>query len=265
MRVGLLSSWLSHRGGGVAAALRPLARNLEAQGVGVTVFGLADSTDRMLQDRWGDAAIRTAMPRPPHAFGRAPDLAGLLAGSCLDLVHVHGLWTYSSLASVRATRRSPRPWIISPHGMLDPWALGNAAWKKWLAGWWFEHAHLEGAACLHALNEAEARAIRAYGLSNPICVVPNGVDLPGATVPAKPEWAREAGKDRKILLFLGRLHPKKGLENLLAAWRDVRGAAGARDWMLMIAGWGEEAYRQRLRQSAAAHPFGHLEEPARSR
>ena len=61
--------------------------------------------------------------------------------------------------------------------MLDPWALGNAAWKKRLAGWWFEHARLEGAACLHALNEAEACAIRAYGLSNPICVVPNGVGM----------------------------------------------------------------------------------------
>ena len=109
---------------------------------------------------------------------------------------------------------------------------------------WFENAHLGGASCLHALNAAEAHAIRAYGLSNPICIVPNGVDLPKATSAGRPAWAGGAGEDRKILLFLGRLHPKKGLVNLIAAWRDVRPAPGARDWMLVIAGWDQDGHGQ---------------------
>jgi poly(glycerol-phosphate) alpha-glucosyltransferase len=136
--------------------------------------------------------------------------------------------------------------------MLDPWAVRHAAWKKRLVGWWFENAHLAGAACLHALTEAEARAIRAYALANPICVVPNGVDLPPATMPARPSWAEAAGNGRKILLFLGRLHPKKGLENLLAAWQDVQPAAGASDWLLVIAGWSTGGHEQQLRRMAEA-------------
>jgi poly(glycerol-phosphate) alpha-glucosyltransferase len=129
----------------------------------------------------------------------------------------------------------------------------HAAWKKRLAGWWFEDAHLAGAACLHALTEAEARAIRAYGLLNPICVVPNGVDLPEDRSVLRPEWLEASGGDRRIILFLGRLHPKKGLESLLVAWRDVQASPGARDWLLVIAGWDQGAHEARLRRIVREH------------
>jgi poly(glycerol-phosphate) alpha-glucosyltransferase len=111
VRIGLLTSWLSHRGGGVTEALRPLARELQAQGVRVTVLGLAESSDALLQDGWSDALVQTATPLPPRAFGYAPALARLLEQSCLDLLHVHGLWIYPSLASLRwSSRRSASSW-----------------------------------------------------------------------------------------------------------------------------------------------------------
>jgi glycosyltransferase involved in cell wall biosynthesis len=137
--------------------------------------------------------------------------------------------------------------------MLDPWAVRNAAWKKRLVGHWFEDAHLAGAACLHAVTEAEARAIRAYGLRNPICVVPYCIDLPEQAVGPRPAWARQIEQDRKVLLFLGRLHPKKGLENLLLAWKDVHSTAAARDWLLVIAGWGQGGHARRLERLAEEH------------
>jgi poly(glycerol-phosphate) alpha-glucosyltransferase len=189
-------------------------------------------------------------------FGYAPRLARSLHAQRLSLLHANGLWMYPSLASFRWSRGARRPYLVAPHGMLDPWAVSRAAWKKRLVAWWFENAHLAGAACLHALTDAEARAIRACGLANPICVVPNGVDPPAEIKRTPPAWADAAGSGRKILLFLGRLHPKKGLESLLAAWRDVRSATGARAWKLVIAGWGEEAYGQRLRQIAHAYGLG---------
>jgi poly(glycerol-phosphate) alpha-glucosyltransferase len=129
-------------------------------------------------------------------------------------------------------------------------------WKKRLVAWWFENAHLAGAACLHAVTVAEARAIRAYGLSNPICVVPYCIDVPSPSRPAPPGWAADVGKQRKILLFLGRLHPKKGLENLLAAWQDVQRTAGARDWILVIAGWDQDRHEQQLKRLAEAQALG---------
>lgn len=250
MKIGLLTSWLSDRGGGVPESLRPLVRNIEARGLDVTVFGLADTCEERLRDRWGKARIAAVRPLPPRAFGYAPRLARLLERSCLDLIHVHGLWMYSSLVGLRWSSRCRRPRIVSPHGMLDPWAVRRSAWKKRLADALYERAHLGGAACLHALTESEARAIRGYGVASPICVVPNGVDLPKRSAVAPPAWLGSAERDRKILLFLGRLHPKKGLENLLRAWRDVQSAAAARDWILVVAGWDQGGHARQLQRMA---------------
>ena len=118
--------------------------------------------------------------------------------------------------------------------MLDPWTLRRSRWKKRLAARWFENEHLRRAACLRALNQDEAAAFRAYGLRNPIAIVPNGVDLPDETAPA-------IGSSR-TLLFLGRIDPKKGLAELLRAWRRVVAAAGADGWHLQITGWGDPGY-----------------------
>jgi glycosyltransferase involved in cell wall biosynthesis len=246
LKIGLLTSWLSHRGGGVPEALRPLARNLGAQGEGITVFGLADSSEETLHDGWGNTSIKTATPLPPRAFGYAPALVGLLDRSGLDVIHVHGLWMYSSLASMRWNSRSRRPRIVSPHGMLDPWAMRHSAWKKRLANALYERAHLAGAACLHALNEAEMRAFRGAGLTNPVCVIPNGIDLPDCRPSSAPAWADRIG-DRRVLLFLGRLHPKKGLVNLIRACTRVQRQSAARDWALVIAGWDQGEHERELR------------------
>jgi poly(glycerol-phosphate) alpha-glucosyltransferase len=126
--------------------------------------------------------------------------------------------------------------------MLDSWALRNSRWKKLLAGWLYEDRHLRGAACLHALNKSEAAAIRAYGLRNPICVIPNGVDLPAqqATV----------GGEEKLCVFLGRLHPKKGLSILLRAWAQAMWAAAG--WRLVVAGWDQGGHEHELRQLAGS-------------
>jgi poly(glycerol-phosphate) alpha-glucosyltransferase len=144
--------------------------------------------------------------------------------------------------------------------MLDPWALNNSRFKKKLAALVFENAHLRRAACLHALCQSEVKSIRGYGLTNPICVVPNGIDLPSAL--ETPELMVEGSAlqrfaaGRKILLYLGRIHPKKGLVNLLKAWKQVRGrwsvVGGQRsEWILAIAGWDEGGHEAALKRLAS--------------
>jgi poly(glycerol-phosphate) alpha-glucosyltransferase len=256
MKIGLLTAHASRRAAGIWVGVAQLGKALAEYGLDVEIFGLADDWTAADGPGWDGPPLRLHAVFGKDPFGYAPRLARSLHAQRLSLLHANGLWMYPSLASFRWSRAARRPYLVAPHGMLDPWAVTRAAWKKRLVARWFENAHLAGAACLHALTEAEARAIRACGLANPICVVPNGVDPPAEIKRAPPTWADAAGSDRKILLFLGRLHPKKGLEGLLAAWRDVRSATGARDWMLVIAGWGEAAYRQRLRDIADAHGLG---------
>jgi glycosyltransferase involved in cell wall biosynthesis len=251
LKVGLLTSWLSRRGGGVPEVIKPLARSLGAQGCKVHAFGLAEPLATNLGS-WQGITFSAAVPVRPFAFGFAPSLLRMLESAELDLLHAHGLWMYPSFASLRWSRRQRRPCVVSSHGMLDPWAVRNAAWKKRLVGWWFEDAHLTEAACLHALNEAEARAIRAYGLRNPICVIPSGIKLPTDEAPAPPAWAKELSHSRKILLFLGRLHPKKGLANLLRALAAVQrdGSTITREWTLVVAGWNQGGHEQELKRLA---------------
>jgi poly(glycerol-phosphate) alpha-glucosyltransferase len=187
----------------------------------------------------------------PRALGYAPALAGALAHSGIDLLHTHGLWMYPSRASLAWAKSHKKPYVISPHGMLDPWAVNNSKWKKRLAGLLYEDAHLRGASCIHALCNAEYEAIRAYGLKNPVCVIPNGIDLPHVQTDAKPDWHSMVPEDARVLLYLGRIHPKKGLVNLLHAWRIAKQASGGGDpWFLVIAGWDQGGHEAELRSLA---------------
>ena len=149
-------------------------------------------------------------------------------------VHIHGLWEQSTLVAASAARRFSKPYIISAHGMLQPWALNNKRWKKAIYGALLERNNLRHAACLHALTEAEAADYRAYGCTNPIAVIPNGVEIPSNP---QPGFFLERFPDlrgKRIVLFLSRIHFKKGLDILCKAWSSV-----AQNWpeaQLVLAG-----------------------------
>ncbi len=234
MKVGLLLASLSRLNGGISESVRRLTQSLPLPDGEVRAFGLRDAHTDDDAPLWNPIPIRACDVRGPRAFGYAPDLAPALEAFDPDLTHAAGLWMFPSVVSHRRHQRTQKPYLISPHGMLDGWALRNSAWKKRIAAVAYERAHLRDAACLHALCRAEADAIRSYGLKNPICVIPNGVDLPDLHAPpAPPPWADRVPAGAPVLFFLGRLHPKKGLIPLVEAWSRVRRS----DWRLVIAGW----------------------------
>jgi poly(glycerol-phosphate) alpha-glucosyltransferase len=116
----------------------------------------------------------------------------------------------------------------------------------------FEKRNLAGAACLHALNEAEALSMREFGLRNPIAIIPNGVILPQSdeSTTGAATWEVPGVVRRKVLLFLGRIHPKKGIATLLQAWHQVRIASRDSGWKLAIAGWDQVGHEEDLKQLA---------------
>jgi glycosyltransferase involved in cell wall biosynthesis len=251
VRAGLLTAHLTRTGGGVFASMCQLAKSLESQpGIEIEVLGPASSAEDLSE--WSPLRPRTASPIGPRFFSFAPGLPRQLRKANLDLLHLHGLWMHPSAASLAFTRQTRKPHMVSPHGMLDPWALRNSGWKKTLAAAAFENANLKSAACLHALNIAEEKAVRAHGFRGPVCVIPNGVGIPSPDrkPPAAPWWAN-AELEARTLLYLGRLHPKKGLPKLLTAWsrldREILG-----QWRLLIAGWDEGGHQTALRRMAAA-------------
>jgi poly(glycerol-phosphate) alpha-glucosyltransferase len=222
MKLGMLTASMSRQAGGLFWAIKSLAGSIHDAGCNLQVFAGEDQSSILDKSAWGEVPITVLPTRGPAAFGYQVGLNAALTTAELDVVHVHGLWMHPSVAA-KGWGRQGKPYLISPHGMLDPWAVRNSSWKKRIAGLLYENAHLRGAACIHALCESEYASIRAYGLNNPVAVIPNGVDLPDSdTTLSAPEWAASLPADSKVLFFLSRLHPKKGLINLYTPGHKAR-------------------------------------------
>lgn len=250
MKIGCVVDSLSRNAGGLFQSVRGLAQSLAAVSGPVEVFGIKDDNTAADVDQWRPLRVHQFSPVAMPAWGYSGKLLPALLEADLDVLLSHGLWKYTSLASNRWCRVTGRPHIIHPHGMLDPWAVQNAKWKKRLAYLAFERSNLCGASCLRALCDSEAESIRAFGLRNPVCVIPNGIDLPDPSVRHDAPWGDEFG-GRKVLLYLGRLHPKKNLPALLDAWSAARGSStNAQDWVLVIAGWDQNNHEADLKRQS---------------
>ena len=153
--------------------------------------------------------------------------------SC-DVVHVHGIWRAHCAASGQISRRHHKPVVVSAHGMLDSWALRNKQWKKALYSALVERSNLQSAACLRALTRAEVENYRSFGLTNPVALIPNGVSAPKQFSPDRFFEKYRELEGRRVVLFLSRIHYKKGIDLLCQAWAAV--CAQFPDAHLVLAG-----------------------------
>ena len=142
-----------------------------------------------------------------------------------DLVHTNGVFSYPILPAHCLCRRLGIPYIRTPRGMLEPWALAHKAWKK---KYFFSHIEkpaLQDASALHALAAPEAMNLQRLGLTSPISIIPNGIEREEFEhVPGPAEFLEKfpSAKGRKMILFLGRINPKKGLDILAEAFAKVK-------------------------------------------
>ena len=142
-----------------------------------------------------------------------------------DLVHLQGLWSLKLHRIAKACRKAGVKYVMSPRGMLDPWALSVKKWKKRLAMFLYQKRDLKGAAAFHVTAALEERSVRAQGLKQPMSIAPNGVDLPEVMPP-------KTSGNPKTAIFLSRLHPGKGLLTLAEAWARVK----PQGWKMKVVG-----------------------------
>lgn len=148
-------------------------------------------------------------------------------------VHLHGVWSPFLFEVALIAHLRGIPFFISPHGCYEPWSLKQKAFKKKIAlysyqGWLNRHAHV-----LFATSEQEVASISNLRIGRPIALIPNGVDIPKECFLSNPS------ERENIILFMSRIHPKKGLLELIHAWRKV----GKPDWRVVIAGPDEGGYK----------------------
>ncbi len=251
IHVSVITASISRKAGGLFASVRKLTQAASrARLCMIQVFSFTD--EHTVEDRaaWQPLEPYVCARSGLSFFPTSKMMKHAVLAASPDILHCHGIWLYPSLIDLAAKREIKTPYVVSPRGMLDAWALKNSAWKKKLAGWLFENRHLRSAACIHALCESEYQSIRAYGLKNPVAIIPNGIDLPDLSAEQRvPPWSSKVGADKKVLLYLGRIHPKKGLENLIEAWSILKNAGSGLSggWRLVIAGWSQGGHEQQLK------------------
>lgn len=254
MKVLLVTPFINVSGGGVAEVVKLVDAAVRAQGGVETEVWAFDTGD---PSHAVTAPIRLFRMLPPRRFGLSPALFFALLRSKADVVHVHGIWMFHVAAVYFATLVTGKPYVVTPHGMLEPWILRRSPKLKVVVSALFQNAFLRRARTVQALTPSEVDDIERFLPGTRTMLIPNYVSWQGPAEDRPPGWWKPefAGKD--VFLFLARINVKKGYRELLAAWDQAcRDDAGFRDCsVLVFCGWldGVDDFAQRIDAAASAH------------
>lgn len=230
---------LEDRHGGPSKSVRALANAMAATET-TDLLTTLEPGQQMLPPADDAAAIHVFEREAPRWLCASADLDRRLTSTAYDVIHSHALWLLTLRYAHGAARRRGVPLVISPRGMMSGWAWQHRRWRKRLAGWFVHPGAMHAAAGWHATSEEEASDIRGLGFRQPICVAPNGVELPTPAdlAVARAAWLAEFPQlaSRRVALFYSRFHRKKRLRELVDLWL----ATAPTDWLLLVAGVPEE-------------------------
>ena len=243
--------------GGPVSSVTSLCSGLAARGHDVTLLTGSGPLHPAVLDMHPRVRVRTER-LGPYRLGH---WSSAFRAACLeearraDIVHDHGVWLHTNWSSVTMAERAGRPVVRSPRGMLSPWALGRSRQVKRLLWRVAERRLFERTALVHVTSELEEREVRQLGVTTRTVVIPNGVDLEGEYTPSRIGDAYNTGipeaEGGRVVLFLSRIHPKKGVDLLCRAWSTLPPDLRA---LLLIAGPGEEESLGKLRGWIADQP-----------
>lgn len=198
-----------------------------------------------------------------------------------DLVHVHGIWQYELHRCEVVCRRLSIPYVIAPRGMLEPWSLKTKWLKKRIARWLYQDRDLRRAAALHATAASEADQFRKLGFSSSVIVSPNGVNVPKDDKPimrggetaakcqasncpseASLKSALSSREECKRVLFVSRMHPKKGVLELVEAWAKAHPQGWQCELVYTLNGEEERAYETEVKKRIIALGLSYADNPS---
>ena len=251
MRIGMIAASLSRRNGGVSEAVRLASEALIAQGLHEVCLFAAYDDDIAEDAKAFPVPVTTVRAYGTPRYGFAPGLVRVLLDADLDILHVHGIWTFHALAAWIWMKRTGRPVIIAPHGMLEPWILQRSPRTKALVWRLYLGDLFRKCASVQALTHKEAQDVEAQIPGARTNVIAHYVPMHRGEQPqVRPDWWQAGDEGRRVFIFLGRLHVKKGVMELCDAWEDLclaSPALAARARMIFC-GWndGIEGFEDRV-------------------
>lgn len=168
------------------------------------------------------------------------EMENFVVSEGFDIIQNQSMWDLCYHQMAKIARKYDIPYISTPRGMLEPWSLSQKRWKKNLALALYQMKDLQRSACIYTTAEMEAQHVKELGVKAPCVVIPNGIETDGYPCRTSIEGVE------KQVLFLSRIHVKKGIELLIDAWKRLLNDFP--DWKLVIVGNGEPAYVDSLRQ-----------------
>ena len=241
---------LDPKRGGIAASVPNLAAAISKQeSINAKVVALVPGGGCQSESGEGDHNVIT-LPAGRMRWLRDSNLRAELKAVAAEaaIIHIHGLWQEHGLAAAAVARKLHVPYIVSAHGMLDARALRAKRWKKEIYAALFERRNLARASALRAITASELNDYRRFGLKTPVVVIPNGVSVPECHDPQNVLERFPALTNQRIILFMGRLHPHKGVDLLIRAWSRI--ASRFSDTHLVVAGPDEVGIQAALAQLA---------------
>lgn len=238
-------SSLSRGGGGPSRSAQGLVAGLNKAGAETWLMTLRES-----EGPWVDGV---------EHFVNGECLEDVVLRVRPQIVHLHGIWSMGLHRCAVICRRLHIPYVIAPRGMLEPWSLQQKWLKKRIARWLYQDHDLRCAAALHATAESEAEQFMKLGFKNLIIISPNGVNVPNIEVDKKqsalePPLGTRTDINVKRILFVSRMHPKKGVLELVEAWGKLVASGQSpvvRDWecelVYTVSGEFEKRYESKVK------------------
>jgi glycosyltransferase involved in cell wall biosynthesis len=254
LKVLLIVPSLSSVWGGVSTAIGELMPCLIQRGINMEIYategyrtGISDIQPENVLVRAYPTDV-TARIWTGHSYHLKKALQHTISG--FDLVHIHELWHYPAYIGAREAICRSKPFIVTVHGELEPWTLQYKGLKKRIYSRLIQRRQLNSAAAIQCLTRDEADQVRQYGVNAPTRVIPNGISIKHwDPPPAKAELLQKYPQleNKQIILFLGRIHQKKGLDQLIAAFNRV--LQKYRDGVQLVIAGPDDGYEKELLKS----------------